>query len=559
MHRGDDMMPTTVTRKSMTIGEGGTALAFVALAVSSLFVAAGAHTPEYAFHAWLSAAGSVAAVFAVINCYFERPVEPVLLFVDGKPNYNMGPVKFATVAAMFWGIAGFTVGIYAALELAFPVLNFDLPWFSFGRIRPLHTSAVIFAFGGNVLIASSFYVVQRTCRARLAGDIAPWFVVLGYNFFIVIAGTGYLLGITQGKEYAEPEWYADLFLTIVWVTYFLVFLGTIMRRKEPHIYVANWFYLAFILTIAVLHLGNNASIPVSIFSPKSYIVWSGVQDALVQWWYGPNAVGFFLTAGFLAIMYYFIPKRAERPVYSYRLSIIHFWALIFMYIWAGPHHLHYTALPDWAQTLGMTFSIMLWMPSWGGMINGLMTLSGAWDKLRTDPVLRMLVVSVAFYGMATFEGPVMSVKAVNALSHYTNWTVGHVHSGALGWVGYVSFGALYCLVPWLWKRKLYSNALVEWHFWLSTLGIVLYITSMWVAGIMQGLMWRAYNEFGFLEYAFSEVVQAQHPYYIIRALGGLLYLAGTLIMAFNLWKTVQSGAVVTAPILAPALAAGAAE
>ena len=335
--------------------------------------------------------------------------------IDGKPNYNMGPVKFATVAAMFWGIAGFTVGLWAALELAFPVLNFDLPWISFGRLRPLHTSAVIFAFGGNVLIATSFYVVQRTCRARLVGDIAPWFVVLGYNFFIVIAGTGYLLGITQSKEYAEPEWYADLWLTVVWVVYLLVFLGTIMRRKEPHIYVANWFYLAFILTIAVLHLGNNAAIPVSLFSPKSYIVWSGVQDAMVQWWYGHNAVGFFLTAGFLAIMYYFIPKRAERPVYSYRLSIIHFWALIFLYIWAGPHHLHYTALPDWAQTLGMTFSIMLWMPSWGGMINGLMTLSGAWDKLRTDPVLRMMVVSVAFYGMATFEGPLMSIKAVNSL------------------------------------------------------------------------------------------------------------------------------------------------
>ena len=417
------MMPTTVTRKSMTLGEGGTALAFVALAVSSIFVAARAYTPEYAFHAWLAAAASVATVFAIVNRYYERPAQLPPLTIEGKPNYNMGPVKFATVAAVFWGIAGFSVGLWAALELAFPVLNFDLPWISFGRIRPLHTSAVIFAFGGNVLLGTSFYVVQRTCRARLAGDIAPWFVVLGYNFFIVIAGTGYLLGITQSKEYAEPEWYADLWLTVVWVTYFLVFLGTIMRRREPHIYVANWFYLAFILTIAVLHLGNNAAVPVSIYSPKSYIVWAGVQDAMVQWWYGHNAVGFFLTAGFLAIMYYFIPKRAERPIYSYRLSIIHFWALIFLYIWAGPHHLHYTALPDWAQTLGMTFSIMLWMPSWGGMINGIMTLSGAWDKLRTDPVLRMLVVSVAFYGMATFEGPLMSVKAVNSLSHYTDWTI----------------------------------------------------------------------------------------------------------------------------------------
>jgi len=556
IHRGDDMMPTTVTRKSMTIGEGGTALAFAALAVSSIFVAAGAHTPEYAFHAWLSAAASIATVFAIVNRYYERPAQLPPATIEDKPNYNMGPVKFATVAAVLWGIAGFSVGLWAALELAFPVLNFDLPWISFGRIRPLHTSAVIFAFGGNVLLATSFYVVQRTCRARLAGDVAPWFVVLGYNFFIVIAGTGYLLGITQSKEYAEPEWYADLWLTVVWVTYFLVFLGTIMRRREPHIYVANWFYLAFILTIAVLHLGNNAAIPVSVYSPKSYIVWGGVQDAMVQWWYGHNAVGFFLTAGFLAIMYYFIPKRAERPIYSYRLSIIHFWALIFLYIWAGPHHLHYTALPDWAQTLGMTFSIILWMPSWGGMINGIMTLSGAWDKLRTDPVLRMLVVSVAFYGMATFEGPLMSVKAVNSLSHYTDWTIGHVHSGALGWVGYVSFGAIYCLVPWLWNReRLYSLKLVNWHFWISTIGIVLYISSMWVSGILQGLMWRAYTKLGFLEYSFIETVEAMHPFYVIRALGGALFLIGALIMVWNLWRTVYPREAVAAsgqPALVPA-------
>ena len=550
------MMPTTVTRKSMTLGEGGMALAFVALAVSSIFVAARAYTPEYAFHAWLAAAASVATVFAIVNRYYERPAQLPPLTIEGKPNYNMGPVKFATVAAVVWGIAGFSVGLWAALELAFPVLNFDLPWISFGRIRPLHTSAVIFAFGGNVLLGTSFYVVQRTCRARLAGDIAPWFVVLGYNFFIVIAGTGYLLGITQSKEYAEPEWYADLWLTVVWVTYFLVFLGTIMRRREPHIYVANWFYLAFILTIAVLHLGNNAAVPVSIYSPKSYVVWAGVQDAMVQWWYGHNAVGFFLTAGFLAIMYYFIPKRAERPIYSYRLSIIHFWALIFLYIWAGPHHLHYTALPDWAQTLGMTFSIMLWMPSWGGMINGIMTLSGAWDKLRTDPVLRMLVVSVAFYGMATFEGPLMSVKAVNSLSHYTDWTIGHVHSGALGWVGYVSFGAIYCLVPWLWNReRLYSLKLVNWHFWISTIGIVLYISAMWVSGILQGLMWRAYTKLGFLEYSFIETVEAMHPFYVIRALGGALFLIGALIMVWNLWRTVYPREAVAAtgqPALVPA-------
>ena len=531
-------------QKTMNIGEGASALAFAGLALLSIVIAAKAYTPEYAFHAYLFTAASIAAVFAIINRYYERPAAPAPLTIDGKPNYNMGPVKFSTVAAVFWGIAGFTVGLYIALELAFPVLNFDLPWITFGRLRPLHTSAVIFAFGGNVLIATSFYVVQRTCRARLAGEIAPWFVVLGYNFFIVIAGTGYLLGITQSKEYAEPEWYSDLFLTAVWVVYFLVFLATIMRRAEPHIYVANWFYLAFILTIAVLHLGNNAAVPISMFSPKSYIVWSGVQDAMVQWWYGHNAVGFFLTAGFLAIMYYFIPKRCDRPVYSYRLSIIHFWSLIFLYIWAGPHHLHYTALPDWAQTLGMTFSIILWMPSWGGMINGIMTLSGAWDKLRTDPVLRMMVVSVAFYGMSTFEGPMMSVKIVNSLSHYTDWTIGHVHSGALGWVGYISFGALYCLVPWLWNRPLYSLKLVNWHFWISTIGIVLYISAMWVSGILQGLMWRAYTGLGFLEYSFVETVEAMHPFYVIRALGGSLFLLGALLMAWNLWKTVNSAQVV---------------
>ncbi len=533
------MAPSAASRKAFTNGEAGLVLFFTVLAFISLLVAGKAWTSAYAFHALLFAAASGFAIFKIVDRYMNRPAEKPPLEIDGKPNYNYGPIKFATIAGIFWGIAGFTVGLYLALELSFPAFNLDLPWIAFGRLRPLHTSAVIFAFGGNVLLATSFYVVQRTSRARLAGDLAPWFVILGYNFFIVIAGTGYLLGITQSKEYAEPEWYADLWLTIVWVVYFLVYLATLLRRKEPHIYVANWFYLAFILTIAVLHLGNNAAVPLSIFSPKSYIVWSGVQDAMVQWWYGHNAVGFFLTAGFLAIMYYFIPKRADRPVYSYRLSIIHFWALIFLYIWAGPHHLHYTALPDWAQTLGMTFSIMLWMPSWGGMINGLMTLSGAWDKLRTDPVLRMMVVSVAFYGMSTFEGPMMSVKIVNSLSHYTDWTIGHVHSGALGWVGYISFGAIYCLVPWLWNRKgLYSLRLVSWHFWISSLGIVLYITSMWVAGILQGLMWRAYTSLGFLEYSFVETVEAMHPFYIIRALGGGLFLVGALIMAFNVWKTI---------------------
>ncbi|MCA1953191.1 MAG: cytochrome-c oxidase, cbb3-type subunit I, partial [Hyphomicrobiales bacterium] len=535
-------MSTLAPPRSMSAGEIVGMVLAAAFALLWIFIASKATDPGYVFHAWVFAAAGIATVFAlgrraVANAPAAPPQE-----IDGRPNYNMGPVRFATIAALFWGVAGFLVGFIIAGQLAWPILNLDLPWVQFGRLRPLHTSAVIFAFGGNVLIATALYVVQRTSRARLAGELAPWFVVLGYNLFIVIAGTGYLLGITQGREYAEPEWYADLWLTIVWVAFLLVFLGTLWKRKEPHIYVANWFYLAFILTIAVLHLGNNAAVPVSIFSPKSYSLWSGVQDAMFQWWYGHNAVGFFLTAGFLGIMYYFVPKRAERPVYSYRLSIIHFWALIFLYIWAGPHHLHYTALPDWAQTLGMTFSIMLWMPSWGGMINGLMTLSGAWDKLRTDPVLRMMVVSVAFYGMSTFEGPMMSIKAVNSLSHYTEWTVGHVHSGALGWVGFVSFGAIYCLVPWLWNKKgLYSLKLVNWHFWIATLGIVLYISAMWVAGIMEGLMWRAYNSLGFLEYSFIETVEAKYPFFVIRALGGLLFVVGALIMAYNVYMTIRAG------------------
>jgi cytochrome c oxidase cbb3-type subunit 1 len=510
------------------------------LTLLTAYIALKAWTPGYAFHMILVCFASGFGVYAIYQRYKVRSADPPPLTIEGRPNYNFGPIKFATVASVIWAIAGFTVGLIVALELAFPDLNISR-FTNFGRLRPLHTSAVIFAFGGNVLLATSLYIVQRTSRARLAGDLAPWFVVLGYNLFIVLAGTGYLLGITHSKEYAEPEWYADILLVVVWVTYFTIFVGTLMRRAEPHIYVANWFFLAFIVTIAVLVLGNNAAIPVSIYSSKSVIIWSGVQDAMIQWWYGHNAVGFYLTASFLGMMYYFVPKRAERPVYSYRLSIIHFWALIFIYIWAGPHHLHYTALPDWAQTLGMTFSIILWMPSWGGMINGLMTLSGAWDKLRTDPVLRMLVVSVAFYGMSTFEGPLMAVKVVNSLSHYTDWTIGHVHSGALGWVGFISFGALYCIVPWLWNRRgLYSLKLVNWHFWIATIGIVFYISAMWVAGIMQGLMWRAYTSLGFLEYSFIETVEAMHPMYVIRALGGFLYLVGALIMAFNLYKTITS-------------------
>ncbi|RMF41051.1 MAG: cytochrome-c oxidase, cbb3-type subunit I [Alphaproteobacteria bacterium] len=457
-----------------------------------------------------------------------------------ESGYMDDVIRAGVIATTFWGVVGFLAGTYIAFDLAFPALNLELPWTSFGRLRPLHTSAVIFAFGGNALICTSFYVVQRTSAARLWGGNLAWFVFWGYQLVIVLAATGYVFGATQAREYAEPTWYVDIWLTIVWVAYLAVFVGTLVKRREPHIYVANWFFLSFIITIAMLHVVNNLAIPVSILGSQSYSAFAGVQDALVQWWYGHNAVGFFLTAGFLGMMYYFVPKQAERPVYSYKLSIIHFWALIFLYIWAGPHHLHYTALPDWAQVLGMVFSVMLWMPSWGGMINGLMTLQGAWDKLRTDPIIRMMVVSVAFYGMSTFEGPMMSIRAVNSLSHYTDWTIGHVHSGALGWNGMVTFGALYFLVPRLWgTKRLYSLTLVSWHFWLATIGIVLYAASMWVTGIMEGLMWREVDQLGFLVNSFADTVAAKLPMYIVRGTGGVLYLTGALIMVYNLWQTTR--------------------
>ncbi|MEX2452156.1 MAG: cytochrome-c oxidase, cbb3-type subunit I [Rhodospirillales bacterium] len=518
-------------------------------AVLGLILSSHAVDPSFYYYGLLLFAGCILAVFFVVKS-ITAP-KAVAAASGDAVIYNDEVVRAGVIATTVWGVVGFLAGLMIALQLAFPILNFDLPWLNFGRLRPVHTSAVIFAFGGNALICTSFYVVQRTCRARLAGVWSPWFVFWGYQFFIVLAATGYLFGITQSREYAEPEWFVDLWLAAVWVVYLLVFLGTIMRRREPHIYVANWFYLAFIVTIAMLHIINNLAMPVSPFGAKSYSLSAGVQDAMTQWWYGHNAVGFFLTAGFLGMMYYFVPKQAERPVYSYRLSIIHFWSLIFLYIWAGPHHLHYTALPDWAQTLGMTFSIMLWMPSWGGMINGLMTLSGAWDKLRTDPIIRMLIISVAFYGMSTFEGPLMSIKAVNSLSHYTDWTIGHVHSGALGWVGFISFGALYFLAPRMWGReRLYSLRLVNWHFWIATIGIVLYISAMWVSGILQGLMWRAYDKLGFLEYSFAETVAAMHPFYIIRALGGVLFVWGSLIMAYNIWRTARGDLRDEAPFMA---------
>ncbi|MGB5718096.1 MAG: cytochrome-c oxidase, cbb3-type subunit I [Gammaproteobacteria bacterium] len=469
-----------------------------------------------------------------------------------QSTYNYKVVRQFSIVTIVWGIVGMLVGVIIAAQLAWPALNFDIPWLTFGRLRPLHTNAVIFAFGGSALFATSYYVVQRTCHVRLLSDKLAAFTFWGWQLIIVLAAITLPLGFTQGKEYAELVWPIDIFIAVVWVTYAIVFFGTIMKRRVPHIYVANWFFGAFIITVAVLHIFNSAAIPTS--SMHSYSMYAGVQDAMVQWWYGHNAVGFFLTAGFLGMMYYFVPKQANRPVYSYRLSVVHFWALIFTYIWAGPHHLHYTALPDWAQSLGMVMSLILLAPSWGGMINGIMTLSGAWEKLRTDPVLRLLIVSISFYGMSTFEGPMMSIKTVNALSHYTDWTIGHVHSGALGWVALISMGSLYYLIPRLFDRQLYSLKLVEVHFWTATIGIVLYIASMWVAGIMQGLMWRATNSDGTLTYSFVESVQAMHPYYIVRFLGGTFFLVGAVVMAWNIWKTIAGAKPATGTIPAPAAA-----
>ncbi len=531
----DEHISWGISMEQLVMKAGG----WFALALLAAAAAVMAADSGFAVHMTIVAAtGLLLAALTLKRADYGAIIRGALKMPD-QGRYDDDMIRWGVIATIFWGLAGFLAGLYIALQLAFPALNLGIEYTSFGRLRPLHTSAVIFAFGGNALIATSFYVVQRTCRARLAFPTMARFVFWGYQMFIVLAATGNLMGITEGKEYAEPEWYVDLWLTVVWVCYLLVFGGTILKRSEPHIYVANWFYLSFIITIAMLHIVNNLSMPVSLLGSKSYAAFAGVQDALTQWWYGHNAVGFFLTAGFLAMMYYFVPKQAERPVYSYRLSIIHFWSLIFLYIWAGPHHLHYTALPDWAQTLGMVFSIMLWMPSWGGMINGLMTLNGAWDKIRTDPIIRMMVMALAFYGMSTFEGPMMSIKAVNSLSHYTDWTIGHVHSGALGWNGMITFACLYYMAPRLWGReRLYSLRMVNWHFWLATVGIVLYAAAMWTAGIMQGLMWREYGSDGYLVYAFSEVVKAMFPMYLIRAAGGLLYLAGAIIMAVNIGLTI---------------------
>ncbi|SEO46000.1 cytochrome-c oxidase, cbb3-type subunit I [Aquisalimonas asiatica] len=458
--------------------------------------------------------------------------------MESTTTYNNTVVRQFSIMTIVWGVVGMGVGVLIAAQLIWPALNFDVPWLSYGRLRPLHTNAVIFAFGGSALFATSYWVVQRTCQTPLFAPKLASFTFWGWQTVIVLAAITLPLGITQGKEYAELEWPIALLIAVVWVSYAVVFFGTIVQRKVKHIYVANWFYGAFILAVAMLHIVNNLAIPVSL--TKSYPVYAGAVDAMVQWWYGHNAVGFFLTAGFLGMMYYFVPKQANRPIYSYRLSIVHFWALISIYMWAGPHHLHYTALPEWAQSLGMVFSLVLLAPSWGGMINGIMTLSGAWYKLRTDPILKFLIVSLSFYGMATFEGPMMSIKTVNALSHYTDWTIGHVHAGAMGWVAFITFGAMYFLIPRLFGREtMHSVKAIEWHFWIATLGVVLYISAMWIAGVMQGLMWRAVNEDGTLTYTFTESLVATYPYYMVRLLGGILFFAGMLIMAWNVWMTAR--------------------
>jgi len=470
--------------------------------------------------------------------------------LESSLNYNYKIVRQFAIATVVWGVIGMAAGVFIAAQLAWPALNFDIAWLSYGRLRPLHTNAVIFAFGICGLFATSYYVVQRTCQVRLFSDKLAAFTFWGWQAVLVSAAITLPMGLTRGKEYAELEWPIAILIAIVWVAYAVVFFGTILKRKVQHIYVANWFFGAYIIAVAVLHIVNGAVVPVSAF--KSYSVYAGVQDAMIQWWYGHNAVGFILTAGYLGMVYYFIPKQAERPVYSYRLSIVHFWALIFTYMWAGPHHLHYTALPDWTQSLGMVFSLILLAPSWGGMINGVMTLSGAWHKLRSDPILKFLIVSLSFYGMATFEGPMMSIKTINSLSHYTDWTVAHVHAGALGWVGFITMGSIYYLIPRLaGKKEMYSVQLVEAHFWVATIGIVLYIAAMWIAGVMQGLMWRAVNPDGTLTYTFAESVKATYPYYAVRFLGGFLYLSGMLMMAFNTWKTLAGTVNVDAPIPRP--------
>ncbi|PSM18431.1 cytochrome-c oxidase, cbb3-type subunit I [Nitratireductor sp. StC3] len=522
---------TTTERQVALLLSALVALAGLALA------AAGRHDPLGAHGFMILVYGLVCAGAVARGYYGPEPN------AERLARYYDEPIKAGLVIAMAWAVVGMFVGVWVATLLAYPEATFDQAWASFGRLRPVHTTGVIFGFGGNALIATSFHVMQRTSRARMPDQLSPWFVLVGYNLFCLLAVSGYLIGITQSKEYAEPEWYADIWLVIVWVTYLVLYLRTLARRQEPHIYVANWYYLAFILVVAVLHIVNNLAIPASLGGAKSFPVFSGVQDAMTQWWYGHNAVAFFLTAGFLGMMYYYLPTRAGRPIFSYRLSIISFWGITFFYMWAGSHHLHYTALPHWVQTLGMTFSVMLLVPSWSSAGNALLTLNGAWHKVRDDATLRFMMVAAVFYGLSTFEGSFLAIRPVNALSHYTDWTVGHVHAGALGWVALITFGAIYSLVPLLWKReRMYSPGLVELHFWLALAGTVIYVFAMWNSGIIQGLMWRTYNDSGTLAYSFIDSLVAMHPYYVARAFGGLLFLIGAVVGSYNIWMTIRSSA-----------------
>jgi cytochrome c oxidase cbb3-type subunit I len=514
---------------------------FAGLGLAGMAMAIAGRDDLIGIHGWMVLAVGLVGFFAVMSG-MDSP-EPG----DERLNeYYDAPTRLGLILTLLWGVVGMAVGVWVASLLAWPDMTFDAPWASFGRLRPLHTSGVIFGFGGNALIATSFHVLQRTTRARLPDQISPWFVLLGYNLFCVIAASGYLMGITQSKEYAEPEWYADIWLVVVWVVYFLIYMRTLARRKEPHIYVANWYYMAFILVVAILHIVNNLAVPISLGSAKSYSLFSGVQDAMTQWWYGHNAVAFFLTAGFLGMMYYYLPKRAGRPIFSYRMSIISFWGITFMYMWAGSHHLHYTALPHWVQTLGMAFSLVLLVPSWASAGNALLTLNGAWHKVRDDAVLRFMALAAIFYGIATFEGSFMAIRAVNSLSHYTDWTIGHVHAGALGWVAMITFGSLYSLVPSMWKKPgLYSDKLVEVHFWLALSGTIVYVFAMWNSGVIQGLMWRTYSEDGTLMYSFVDSLEQMHPYYIARAFGGLLFLLGAVVALYNVLMTIRL------PVIAP--------
>ena len=511
------------------------AIIFLVLICFGVAMAAAGRDDLIGTHGWIIALSAMAGVIVLLRSYGASDPSPTRL-----SEYYDDPSKVGIVLTLIWGVVGMLVGVWVAALLAWPELTIDAEWASFGRLRPVHTSGVIFGFGGNALIATSLHVLQRTTRARLPDQLSPWFVLFGYNLFCILAASGYLMGVSQSKEYAEPEWYADIWLVIVWVVYFSIYIRTLMRRKEPHIYVANWYYMAFILVVALLHIVNNLAVPVSLGHAKSYSLFSGVQDAMTQWWYGHNAVAFFLTAGFLGMMYYYLPKRAGRPIYSYRTSIISFWGITFMYMWAGSHHLHYTALPHWVQTLGMAFSVVLLVPSWASAGNALLTLNGAWHKVRDDAVLRFMMLAAIFYGLATFEGSFMAIRAVNSLSHYTDWTVGHVHAGALGWVAMITYGSLYALTPWLWKRPaLYSAKLVEWHFWLALSGTVVYVFAMWNSGVIQGLMWRTYNDSGTLSYSFVDSLVAMHPYYIARAFGGLLFLTGAVIALYNIWMTIR--------------------